>query len=99
MLLARGYWAAKVPGEAAQRLAVTSASCACAPTHITCCLLPLSLTQIVPFLYGPRPALLRLGSGIPYREITAAVRRDAKLAAFLLLAIALFITAKIFRLF
>jgi hypothetical protein len=41
---------------------------------------PRCCPQIVPFLYGPKPALLRLGSGIPYSQITAAVRRDAKLA-------------------
>ncbi|EFJ43553.1 flagellar-specific protein Ssa14 [Volvox carteri f. nagariensis] len=41
------------------------------------------LSKIVPFLYGPKPALLRLGSGIPYSQITAAVQRDAKLAVVL----------------
>ncbi len=55
-------------------------------------------TQIVPFIYGSRPALLRLGSGIPYSQITAAVARDAKLAAVLLLALVAFAAAKLFKL-
>ncbi|GLC46748.1 hypothetical protein PLESTF_000431900 [Pleodorina starrii] len=49
------------------------------------------LSKIVPFLYGPKPALLRLGSGIPYSQITAAVQRDAKMAA--VLGIALLVAA------
>ncbi|KAG2449076.1 hypothetical protein HYH02_005825 [Chlamydomonas schloesseri] len=56
------------------------------------------LSKIVPFIYGSRPALLRLGSGIPYSQITAAVARDAKLAAVLLLALVAFVAAKVFKL-
>ncbi|GIL95578.1 hypothetical protein Vretimale_1533 [Volvox reticuliferus] len=59
------------------------------------------LSKIVPFLYGPKPALLRLGSGIPYSQITAAVQRDAKLAVWLglalLVAALVTLTAKVLR--
>jgi 2-polyprenyl-6-methoxyphenol hydroxylase-like FAD-dependent oxidoreductase len=42
------------------------------------------LSKVVPFLYGPRPALLRLGSkDMPYSQILKAVRRDAAAAAVL----------------
>ncbi|KXZ44087.1 hypothetical protein GPECTOR_74g701 [Gonium pectorale] len=57
------------------------------------------LSKIVPFIYGPRPALLRLGSGIPYSEITAAVRRDAKLAVVLGVVLLLAAVAKLLKLF
>ncbi|PNH10362.1 Kynurenine 3-monooxygenase [Tetrabaena socialis] len=57
------------------------------------------LSKIVPFLYGPKPALLQLGSGIPYSQITAAVARDAKLAVVLGVALVLLLIAKLLRLF
>lgn len=53
----------------------------------------------MPFLYGPRPALLQLGSGIPYSKITQAVARDAKLAVVLGLVLAAVAVAKALGLF
>jgi len=35
------------------------------------------LSKVVPFIYGPKPALLSLGSQTPYGDIKAAVSRDA----------------------
>ncbi len=39
------------------------------------------LSKIVPFLYGNKPALLKLGTTTPYADIVRAVRRDSFAAA------------------
>lgn len=51
--------------------------------------------QIVPFIYGSKPALLQLGSDKPYSVIYAAVRRDAALAAGLVAALAAWAVVKL----
>eukprot|EP00878_Enallax_costatus_P016055 GHUV01016834.1.p1 GENE.GHUV01016834.1~~GHUV01016834.1.p1 ORF type:complete len:473 (+),score=145.50 GHUV01016834.1:831-2249(+) len=54
------------------------------------------LSKIVPFLYGSRPALLKLGSAdTRYSTITAAVRRDSLLAAVGFAALGLWLSYKI----
>lgn len=55
------------------------------------------LLQLVPFLYGKRPALLQLGSGLPYSKIIAAVRRDAAAALIGVVATLLFVVAKLLK--
>jgi hypothetical protein len=47
------------------------------------------LPKVGPFLYGPKPALLKLGSLTPYSEVTAAVRRDSGAFALGLAALGL----------
>lgn len=41
------------------------------------------LSKIVPFWYGPKPALLQMGGSTDYSYIMTAVRRDGQLAAVL----------------
>lgn len=53
------------------------------------------LSKIVPFLYGAKPALLKLGTTIRYSEITAAVRRDSLMAAVGFAALGLWLSLKI----
>lgn len=53
------------------------------------------LSKILPFLYGSKPALLRLGSTIPYSTITAAVRRDSLLAAVGFAVLGLWVSFKL----
>lgn len=53
------------------------------------------LSKIVPFIYGTKPALLKLGTTIRYSEITAAVRRDSMLAAVGFAALGLWLGLKI----
>mgnify|MGYP001807571534 CR=1 FL=1 len=53
------------------------------------------LSKIVPFIYGAKPALLKLGSTTRYSEITAAVRRDSLLAAVGFAALGLWLSLKI----
>lgn len=53
------------------------------------------LSKIVPFLYGAKPALLKLGTTIRYSEITAAVRRDSVLAAVGFAAFGLWLSFKV----
>ncbi len=59
------------------------------------------LSKLVPNMYGPKPALLRLGSRVPYSEITAAVERDSVIAVGLmvLLALGLYAALKAARVF
>ncbi|GFR39880.1 hypothetical protein Agub_g382 [Astrephomene gubernaculifera] len=57
------------------------------------------LSKVVPFLYGPKPALLRLGSGVSYSTITAAVRRDSLLAVGLGVLLLGALVGKLLRLF
>ena len=52
------------------------------------------LSKIVPFLYGPKPLLLTLGSDTPYRKISAAVQRDSLVLATLLGGLVLFLLLK-----
>jgi hypothetical protein len=49
----------------------------------------------VPFLYGPRPKLLTLGSTTPYRHILADVRRDARAALFGFTAFVAWVLARV----
>ncbi len=53
------------------------------------------LSKIVPFIYGAKPALLKLGSTTRYSEITAAVKRDSLLAAVGFAALGLWLSLKI----
>eukprot|EP00879_Flechtneria_rotunda_P010233 GHRR01010699.1.p1 GENE.GHRR01010699.1~~GHRR01010699.1.p1 ORF type:complete len:574 (+),score=201.61 GHRR01010699.1:88-1722(+) len=53
------------------------------------------LSKIVPFLYGNKPALLKLGSNIRYSTVIAAVRRDSLLAAAGFAAFALWASYKL----
>lgn len=53
------------------------------------------LSKVVPFLYGAKPALLKLGTTIRYSEITAAVRRDSLLAAVGFAALGLWLSLKV----
>lgn len=53
------------------------------------------LSKIVPFIYGSKPALLKLGSTTRYSEITAAVRRDSMLAAVGFAALGLWLSFKV----
>lgn len=55
------------------------------------------LSTLVPFLYGKRPALLQLGSGLPYSKIVAAVKRDAAAALVGVVAALLFVLAKLLK--
>ncbi|KAG2495591.1 hypothetical protein HYH03_006191 [Edaphochlamys debaryana] len=57
------------------------------------------LSKIVPFLYGSKPKLLQLGSGIPYSSITRAVERDSKIALVLVLAGLVFLAVKLTKFF
>jgi kynurenine 3-monooxygenase len=59
------------------------------------------LSKLVPGMYGPKPALLRLGSLMPYSEIGAAVERDSVIAVGLmgLLALGVFAAIKAARMF
>ena len=50
--------------------------------------------QVVPFLYGSKPALLQLGSGLPYSQIMMAVKRDAAGALVVFVAAVAFAVAK-----
>lgn len=42
------------------------------------------LSKLVPKLYGPKPALLSLGSTTPYSVIYSSVQRDATAVAVVL---------------
>lgn len=53
------------------------------------------LSKLLPFLYGDKPALLKLGSTIPYSDITRAVRRDSLLAAVGFAALGLWLSFKL----
>lgn len=53
------------------------------------------LSKVLPFLYGTKPALLKLGTTIRYSEITAAVRRDSILAAVGFAMLGLFLSFKL----
>jgi ubiquitin carboxyl-terminal hydrolase 48 len=54
------------------------------------------LSKLMPFLYGAKPALLKLGSAdTRYSTITAAVRRDSLLAAVGFAALGLWLSFKI----
>lgn len=53
------------------------------------------LSKIVPFIYGAKPALLKLGSTTRYSEITAAVGRDSLLAALGVAALGLWLSFKV----
>lgn len=52
------------------------------------------LSKIVPFFYGPKPALLKLGSLTPYSEILSAIRRDSTLLLVMVLAPIAFFASK-----
>lgn len=52
-------------------------------------------SKIVPFLYGAKPALLKLGTTTTYSEIFNAVRRDSMLAAVTFAGLALWLSFKI----
>lgn len=55
------------------------------------------LSKIVPFLYGPKPAIMKLGSNTRYSEILASVNRDSAVAALLALAGVVFAACKFFK--
>lgn len=53
------------------------------------------LSKLVPFLYGPKPALLKLGSTTPYSTIIAAVKRDSLMAAVGFAALGVWLSFKL----
>lgn len=53
------------------------------------------LSKVVPFIYGAKPALLKLGTTTRYSEITAALRRDSLLAAVAFAALGLWLSLRI----
>ena len=53
------------------------------------------LSKVLPFLYGAKPALLQLGSTIPYSQITKAVARDSTAAAIGAAALGLWLLLKL----
>lgn len=54
------------------------------------------LSKIVPFLYGSKPALLKLGSAdTRYSTITAAVKRDSLMAAVAFAALGLWLSFRL----
>eukprot|EP00877_Chromochloris_zofingiensis_P014865 jgi/Chrzof1/9632/Cz04g10110.t1 len=53
------------------------------------------LSKIVPFLYGDKPALLKLGSTTPYSTIRKAVARDSLAAAVGVTVLALWLIVKL----
>jgi ubiquitin carboxyl-terminal hydrolase 48 len=53
------------------------------------------LSKLLPFLYGPKPALLKLGSTTPYSTIIAAVKRDSIMAAVGFAALGIWLGVKL----
>jgi ubiquitin carboxyl-terminal hydrolase 48 len=53
------------------------------------------LSKLLPFLYGSKPALLKLGSTAPYSTIVAAVKRDSIMAAVGFAALGVWLSLKL----
>lgn len=53
------------------------------------------LSKLLPFLYGAKPALLKLGTTTPYSKISAAVKRDSLMAAAGVIVLGLWLSLKL----